>query len=172
MSRIKLQFVQAFVDRHGRARHYFRRRGRKQIPLPGLPGSDEFMAAYQAAVAAMPKPMEIGAGNTKPGTINALVVAYYGTAGWTSLDPDTQKTRKRIIEKFRAQHGGKRVALLMGDHIEIMMAGIPNVHARRMIRPRRSLCRSRPRARATTPGLIPRSNNIAPIGRWGRNSGS
>jgi site-specific recombinase XerC len=131
MSRIKLQFVQAFVDRHGRARHYFRRRGRKQIPLPGLPGSDEFMAAYQAALAAMPNPVEIGASKTKPGTVDALVVAYYKTAEWNTLDPETQKTRKRIIEKFRVAHGGKRVALLHGDHIEIMMAGIPNVYGRR-----------------------------------------
>jgi len=46
MSRIKLEFVQAFIDRHGRVRHYFRRRGYKRVPLPGRPGSDEFMAAY------------------------------------------------------------------------------------------------------------------------------
>jgi integrase len=131
MSRIKLQFVQSFVDRHGRARHYFRRSGCKVIPLPGLPGSEEFMAAYQAALAAMPKPVEIGESRTQPGTINALVVAYYQTAEWTALDSETQKTRKRIIEKFRVAHGHKRVALLQGEHIEKMMAAIPNVYARR-----------------------------------------
>ena len=34
-------------------RYYFRRRGTKAIPLPGLPGSEEFMAAYAAALAGL-----------------------------------------------------------------------------------------------------------------------
>ena len=32
-------YVHAFIDRHGKARYYFRRRGSKQTPLPGLPWS-------------------------------------------------------------------------------------------------------------------------------------
>jgi hypothetical protein len=39
------------VDRHGHVRHYFRRPGGKRLALPGLPGSNEFMAAYKAALA-------------------------------------------------------------------------------------------------------------------------
>jgi hypothetical protein len=45
------KYVQAFVDRDGRAYHYFRRRGSERVPLPGLPWSPEFMAAYEAAMA-------------------------------------------------------------------------------------------------------------------------
>ena len=52
-------------------RYYFRRRGSKAMPLPGLPGSEEFMAAYAAALAGLPH-VEIGASRTLPGTINAL----------------------------------------------------------------------------------------------------
>jgi hypothetical protein len=51
MSRIRLKYVQAWVDREGRVHRYFRRRGYPRVPLPGLPGSFEFMAAYQAALA-------------------------------------------------------------------------------------------------------------------------
>jgi hypothetical protein len=48
--RLKLPpYVQAFVDRQGRARFYFRRRGYQSVPLPGLPWSPTFMAAYEAA---------------------------------------------------------------------------------------------------------------------------
>jgi hypothetical protein len=54
---------------------------------------------------------QIGESRTQPGTVNALVVAYYQTAEWTALDPETQKSRKRIIKKFRVAHGDKRVAL-------------------------------------------------------------
>jgi hypothetical protein len=55
-------------------RRYFRRKGYKQIPLPGLPGSEEFMAAYQAAVAGTTSSRDIGANHTKPGTVNAAIV--------------------------------------------------------------------------------------------------
>jgi hypothetical protein len=43
MTHIRLSYIHAFRDRHGKVRHYFRRSG-KRLPLPGLPGSDEFMA--------------------------------------------------------------------------------------------------------------------------------
>ena len=51
MTRIHLRYVDRFVDRHGYVRHYFRRPGGKRFALPGVPGSDEFMAAYKAALA-------------------------------------------------------------------------------------------------------------------------
>jgi hypothetical protein len=52
MARIRLRFVNSFVNKNrkdGRARYYFRRPGMKAVPLPGIPGSEEFMAAYHAA---------------------------------------------------------------------------------------------------------------------------
>ena|SRR6516162_315621 len=57
MARIKLKYVNAFANRgrkDKRVRYYFRRRGGKAMPLPGLPGSEEFMAAYAAALAGLP----------------------------------------------------------------------------------------------------------------------
>src|SRR5262245_38346678 len=126
MVRIKLKYVNGFANRDRksqRVRYYFRRRGTKAIPLPGLPGSDEFMAAYHAALAAMPdNRSEIAANRTSPGTVNALVVAYYKSVLWNNLAPDTRKSRRRFIERFRIQHGDKRVALLRRDHIEKMLA--------------------------------------------------
>jgi hypothetical protein len=71
MTRIRLQFVHAFHDRHGKLRHYFRRPGFKQTPLVGPPGSAEFMEAYQAALAGLTTPhQEVGVSRTKPGTVN------------------------------------------------------------------------------------------------------
>jgi hypothetical protein len=49
MSRLPLKYVHAFRDRHGHLRHYFRKQGRR-IPLPGLVGSSEFMAATPTGV--------------------------------------------------------------------------------------------------------------------------
>src|SRR5262249_11758248 len=90
MARIKLKYVNPFANRrrkNERVRYYFRRRGLKAIPLPGPPGSEEFMTAYQMALAAIPdtdRP-EIGTRRTEPGTINALVISYYRGAGGTNL---------------------------------------------------------------------------------------
>jgi integrase len=131
MTRIKLAYIHEFKDRHGKVRRFFRRSGCKQSPLPGLPGSDEFMAAYQLALASG-EPREIGASRTLPGTINALVVSYYKSDAWNhGLAAETQKTRHRIIEKFRAEHGPKRVAFLQREHILRMLADIEKPSAKR-----------------------------------------
>jgi site-specific recombinase XerD len=132
VTRFKLDYVHEFIDRHGKVRRYFRRRGQKRVPLPGLPGSEEFMAAYQLALAAQPAAMEIGASRTQPGTIDALVVSYFASDAWTSgLTEDTRKTRRRIIERFRAKHGDKRVALLRQDHVGKMLGEIKGLSAKR-----------------------------------------
>ncbi len=76
MTVLRLKYIHAFRDRHGKVRHYFRRPGFRQVPLPGLPGSEEFRLVYEAALAGQSAPpIEIGAKRTEPGTINALVVA-------------------------------------------------------------------------------------------------
>src|SRR5579871_1535850 len=119
---IRLKFVNEYRDRHGKTRRYFRRPGSKQTPLPGLPGSSEFMAAYQAALAGIP-PGNIGASRTKPGTINAAIVSYYtSSVAFGLMAPGTQRLRRNVIERFRAEHGDKPVALLTREHVEMMVA--------------------------------------------------
>src|SRR5438874_1526615 len=74
--------IRACIPRSSRqGRHYFRRRGGKQIPLPGLPGSGEFMDAYQSALGTggEQQPPEIGAGRSKPGTVAAAVAGYFSS---------------------------------------------------------------------------------------------
>lgn len=133
MTRIRLKYVHEFCDRHGKARYYFRRPGFKQVPLPGLPGSAEFMEAYQAALGGgTAPPVEIGSRRTGPGTINALVVAYYKSAEFKhDLAAETQRARRGIIERFRTDHGNKSVAKLGHDHIMKMLAVIEKRHAKR-----------------------------------------
>jgi hypothetical protein len=113
MTRIRLQFVHEFHDRHGKVRRYFRRPGFKQIALTGLPGSSEFMAAYEAALGGMtaPPPM-IGASRTKPGTLNAAVVTYYQSLAFRELAPGTQGMRRSILERLRVKHGNETISRL------------------------------------------------------------
>lgn len=125
------KYTRGFIDRHGKARWYFRREGRGQVPLPGLPWSPEFMAAYEDAMNGETLPRaEIGADRTKPGTFDALIVRFYSSGTFRDWSTETQRTRRNVIERFRAatapgakvNNGRCRVAHLMPKHIEAMMA--------------------------------------------------
>jgi len=90
------------------------------------------MAAYAVALASISdQSVEIATRRTLPGTINALVGTYYKSNEWHALAADTQKTRRCIIERFRAQHGDKRVALLRQEHIIKMLGEIEKPSAKR-----------------------------------------
>jgi integrase len=123
---IRLRYVHQWVDRrHGNAvaRFYFRKRNHKPVPLPGLPGSAEFMSAYQAVLAgqALPRP-SIGASRTKEGSLGACVVAYLCSPQFLALAPATQSTYRNILERIRGEHGDKPLALLTRQHINAMLA--------------------------------------------------
>ena len=50
MTRLVQKYVDRFVDRHGKPRHYFRpRKGGRRIRLLGDPGTPEFERAYEDA---------------------------------------------------------------------------------------------------------------------------
>ena len=114
------KFVQGFTDRHGKPRWYFRRPGFKRVPLPGLPWSPEFMAAYEEALAG--QIVQIGGSRVRPGTIRALAISYYNSLGFRSLKPSSQAIYRRIIDRFCGEHGDKRAATLQREHIVKLMA--------------------------------------------------
>lgn len=122
MTTIKLPYIQAFKDRHGVMRRYFRRPGQKRVALPGQPGSKAFMEAYQAALAGSEvSAVPIGHSRTLPGSLSALVVAYYQSSDFTRLRPITQSTYRNVIERIRDEHGNKPVAKLESHHIRRML---------------------------------------------------
>jgi integrase len=114
MTRPLLKYVQRF----GRY-HYFRRRGCPRVRLPGIPGSGEFMAAYQAALDAAPKP--IGIDRSKPGSLSAAIAEFYESRAFRSLTGGTPAKRRAILEKFRDKHGPKPISLLPEDFIRGML---------------------------------------------------
>jgi hypothetical protein len=137
MSGIRLKYVHQWVDKRdggAKARFYFRRPGFKRVPLPGLPGSLEFMTSYQAALSGeLPRP-PLGASRTKAGSIGALVVAFWSSPQYLALASATKQTYRLILEKFRAEHGDKPVALLTRQHINAMLAPAAANHWLRLIK--------------------------------------
>ena len=100
--------------------HYFRRHGLR-VPLPGLPGSTEFNEAYAQALDEAPAPAVIGASRTIPGSVNAMIVGYLGSAAFHHLAPSSQAQYGRIFENMRREHGDKSIAKLERRHVVTML---------------------------------------------------
>ena len=119
------RYVQSFVDRNtGAVFHYFRRPGFKRVRLPGLPGSREFLDAYQSA---LEQPhVEIGAAKrSRAGTVSAAIVRYYNSSLYFgSLAPGTKAMRRAILERFRAQHGDRQIADLPQKFIMLRLSTV------------------------------------------------
>jgi integrase len=111
------KFTRHYIDKTGRPRFYLRRKGCRQIPLPGLPWSPAFMAAYQDAMSGV---TVITSDRIKPGSIDALVHQYLNSATFAALATETQRSRKNILKRFAAEHGDKRVAMLKREHVMAM----------------------------------------------------
>jgi integrase len=144
LAHLPIKYVHRFRDRHGKIRHYFRRPGRKRVPLPGLPGSAEFMAAYAAALTGETAPrIDVGASRTKPGSVAAAVASYLSSAAFGNLATGTKLGMRRILEHFREAHGEKSFAdtVFQRRHVEAILAlkaGTPHA-ARNFLRALRAV---------------------------------
>jgi hypothetical protein len=123
MTKIRLPYINEFRTRHGKTLRYVRLPGSgRRIPLPRTPGSAEFMEAYQAALAGgVPHPS--AAARTQPGTVNAAVISYFNSAAFQMGAPDTRKSRRYFLEKFRQENGDKPIARLEPRHIHARSQG-------------------------------------------------
>ncbi|TPL91008.1 site-specific integrase [Mesorhizobium sp. B2-3-12] len=99
----------------GILRFYFRRGKAKKIPLPGVPGTDEFNTVYYQALKG-----EIKIGATGPklagkGTLRWLCEQYYASAEFKHLDPKTRQVRRLILESCWAEPTKPRGTKLFED---------------------------------------------------------
>jgi enterobacteria phage integrase len=117
---IRLKYVHAFRDLYGTWRYYFRRHGIRTA-LPGLPGSSEFMAAYGAALAKMPKVKSPSRRAVAPETFDALAIRYFGSAQFLSLSASSRTNYRRVIDGFLAEHGHRLVNQMTREHVDIII---------------------------------------------------
>jgi integrase len=120
VTKIRLPYIHEFEDRYGKIRRYVRRGG-KRYGLPGAPGSEEFMAAYHAALQEH-KPAPVGASRTRPGTTNAAVVSYISSSEFKALAHDTQRTRRNVLERYRRDFGDLPIVGLRPQDVAAMLA--------------------------------------------------
>lgn len=95
MPRPRKPYVQKETNRHGKTVWYFRRGKEKRIRLPGIFGSKEFNAAYDAAFsgAKVEKRTE-----SPRSTLRWLVDRYYESGRFGLLRPNTQRNRRLALE--------------------------------------------------------------------------
>lgn len=103
MATFRMRYVQAYADRHGRQRYYYRRPGFPRVALAGEPGSKEFAEAYEAARTQAPR--KIGADRVTHGTFSWLIAEYYETAKYGELKAITKATYRNVLERFRQGFG-------------------------------------------------------------------
>lgn len=115
---VQLRHVQAFQDRHGRWRHYFRRPGFPRIPLPGQPGSPEFMEAYNAAMAAQPV---VKRGASLPGSFGRMIEDYFRSPDFLSTKATSQRVTKGILDRFAKEYGDREVAGFERKHLTVII---------------------------------------------------
>lgn len=118
---LRLKYLIEDVDRHGNIRIYVRLPGWPKVRIRGLPGSAEFMAAYQDAVcgqapnAAPASPKRLPA---RYGTFRWLCSDYYQSGEFKILDSRTQRIRRNTLEKICEVHGDKLVSAVEVRHLQ------------------------------------------------------
>jgi integrase/recombinase XerD len=116
--KVRFRYVIEDVDRHGNVRLYFRQKGHPKRRLPGLPGSEEFLQAYSAALhSSEPRPRTAA---TLKGSFGHLCKAYYASATFKALDASTQSWRRRALDAICEQHGDKPIARMQSKHVRML----------------------------------------------------
>jgi integrase/recombinase XerD len=127
MVNIKLKYLVQDVDRHGNVRSYVRLPGKPKVRIRGLPGSEEFMAAYQAALARIDSEDKRRQYRRPPkGTFGYLCLAYYDSSEFKRLDRATQSWQRRALDRICQVHGDKPVALMTSKHVKRLRDELKN----------------------------------------------
>jgi integrase len=121
--RVRLPHIDRFTDRHGRVRYYYRPPRGKRVPLPGLPGTPEFLAAYHAAAASRARPTAT-ASTAAPGTMGRLALDYYASPAFQRLSPTSRKVFAAAIEQLldRSAIRHAPIAGMQRRHVQALLA--------------------------------------------------
>jgi integrase len=116
MTTVRLKYVNSFVDRHGRARFYFRVRGHRwPLPNPGTPG---FMAAYEACKARMATPAATARVIFGPNTLGWAIERFLASGEYASRAAATRRADRCILDELRRYAGGGLLRDLQARHVK------------------------------------------------------
>ena len=120
--KMRLKHVVRDMDRHGNVRIYVRHGGRKIRVRDDL-GSPEFMATYASIIAgnyhSTGTSQDVHQKPVCKDSVRGLCIEYFKSSSFRTLDPRTQRVRRRLLERFCEHNsdGEKPFRLLMPRHI-------------------------------------------------------
>jgi|SRR5208337_3698343 len=122
MAFVKLLYITKDRDRHGNLRLYFRRPGKPKIRLRGIPGSEEFLAAYKAALGEHDP-----SGSKSEKCFEWLCERYYKSAYFQSLEEYTKRRKRTALAEICNMVGSDGQRLGLAPY-----AGMKRVHVRKL----------------------------------------
>jgi hypothetical protein len=78
------------------------------------------MRAYETAIGNV-EPIVIGADRARAGTVAATIGMMFASVAFADLADATQRMRRGILEKFREEHGDKRIASIERKHMQALV---------------------------------------------------
>jgi integrase/recombinase XerD len=121
MVKIVLKYLVEDVDRHGNVRLYVRLPGRQKIRIRSVPGTEEFMSAYHAALTGIDgEDQEKKYKTPVKGSFGFVCLTYYASPVFKALDISTQKWRRRSLDKICEHHGHKPIAEMRSKHVRYL----------------------------------------------------
>jgi integrase len=118
MTSIKLKYVNTLIDDKGVTRRYFRRGGKQYGLLPGLPGSDEFMAAYGGYLnGKRPAPKQVA----HQDSFRKLIQDFYADRMFTDRKPSTRQLYKYALDPIAKEHGHRSITTMTAEHAETIV---------------------------------------------------
>lgn len=106
MTKVRLKYLHCFTDRHGRARYYFRHRGRQwPLPSPGMPG---FAAEYEMHLAqtqAEPTPTIGRKIALMPGSLGDTIERFLASPGYHNRADTTKRNYRRVLDALKQKYG-------------------------------------------------------------------
>lgn len=131
---IEYQYLCRDRDRHGNVRVYFRRNGKK-LRIRAKPGTAEFQAEYDRLLKESAATLPVSAPHAPaPGTYRWLCQKYFESVDFRQLDPQTQQTRRLVLDHTCAEKIAPGAAEMFGD----CPVGRMNSKAIRILRDRKA----------------------------------
>jgi integrase len=118
--RIKLPYLQAYRS-DGKLYYYVRRKGRPRVRLAATFGTDAFMAEYQAALDSAPSTPQPRHG---AGSLGAIIVAFYGSADFANLKPNSQRLYRIALDSIAEKHGHRPARTMPPEAATKIIEGI------------------------------------------------
>lgn len=103
-----LKHIEKFMAK-GRLYYYYKRDGKRHGRLPGAYGSHEFMVEH----ARINQMFEVGDSTKKPGSVDAVICEYQGSADYKNLSPKSKLDYSHHLKHIGLMWGPRKITAII-----------------------------------------------------------